>query len=305
MPIQQPIVDTVIPRDVPKPLPVRTISTRNPVIQKDGNQVATIRNDLVADTATPAESVKLSPQLSALARKEQAFRQRELAFKQREKDLEEKLKKAEQFEQLSSKMSSKDYSEAEKLGLDYEAYTNYKLNQSADKDPNAEELAAIKQELQDMKKKQEESSNQAFEETVQAWREDLTSTAASDQFSNLRDFKREGSDGKTFSGVEVALHYLMSAWEEDGRRLSAKEALEETQMLLKKESEMWTPFMEKPKEEERRLPPPRSGVNTLTNQMQPQGEISRPHKSLQHLSESERYAEARRRVLARRQPQGA
>lgn len=301
MPTREAIVDTIIPKEIEKPIPVRTISTRTQKpnihanLQENGNQPVTNRSDSAAVSAIPEESVKLSPQLSALARKEQAFRQREQALAQREKDLEAKLAEAEQYGQLKTKMASKDYSEAEKLGLNYEEYVQYKLKQSEGEDPNAAKFKSIEEELKAMKKGQEEKANQEYEETVSEYRKEIASLIASNpDFSSVKELKRE----------DAVLQLILDSWEEDGEELSVEQAAKDIEDFLIDQGKKFSNLPKlKPVEEERKLPPPKPSVKTLTNQMQPTAN-SQPQKSLQHLSESERYAEARRRVMARRQQQG-
>lgn len=311
MPTREAIVDSVIPKDVPKPIPVRTISTRAfkpaPKIE-NGNQEGTVRTDPVAASTTPEESVRLSPQLSALARKEQAFRQRELALKQREKDLEAKLADAEQYGQLKTSFAAKDYSKAEELGMTYEEHTQFLLEKQAGEDPQTQKFKALEAEIQSLKKGQEEKATQEYEETVSAYRKELTTALeATPEFSKLKSFKETGADGKEFSAVDVALQYILDSWEEDNEEITVEQALKDTKLLFAERAKKYASLIEASEvvsDEPRKLPPPKSGVRTLTNQMQPQGNTVEPQKSLQHLSESERYAEARRRVLARRNQQG-
>ncbi len=95
--------------------------------------------------------------------------------------------------------------------------------------------------------------------------------------------------------------------EEDGEEMTVEQACKDIEDFIveqgKKMTEL-TKFKAKP-EAERKLPPPRPSVNTLTNNMLPPSGEPKPTVSLSDLSESERYAEARRRVQARRQAQGA
>ncbi len=92
MPTIQPLAPAITPSAEAKPIPVRVISTktvpREPTVTTEKKEIANqqINNGkVVAESTAPAESVSLSPQLSALARKEQAFRQREQAVAERER----------------------------------------------------------------------------------------------------------------------------------------------------------------------------------------------------------------------------
>lgn len=310
MPTKEAIVDNIIPKEVPKPIPVRVISTRTgprmkvagkdePIIP-NGNQQDNSRTTPAADTATPEESVRLSPQLSALARKEQAHRNREQALAQREKDLESRLAKAQQFENLESKLGSKDYSELEKLGLNYEGYTEYLISKQAEEDPSTQAYKKLESEIQGIKKEREEQAEQEFEETKAEYQREIKSlVASSSDFTSIKEMKAE----------DAVLTLIMETWEEDNEHLTVAEACKEIEAGIVEHANKFASLSKlKPKvdpEQEKRLPlPPPSGTRTLTNNMQPSNTETVPAKSLQHLSEADRYAEARRRVLARRQ-QGA
>lgn len=308
MPTRESITNNLIPKDAPAPIPTRVVNTRgdgpkpktkDPAVAANGNQPANVVNALAADSATTAESVKLSPQLSALARKEQAFRQRELALKQKEKDLESKLANADQYEQLKTKFGAKDFSEAEKLGLNYEEYTKYRLDQIGGEDPQAKFNQELKAELEGMKKAQVERDEREFEETKGAYVTEIAKLVQSNaDFSSIKELKQE----------PAVLQLILDSWEEDGEEVSVEQACKDIEDFLVNEAKKLTSITKlKPQAEtvpERKLPPPRSGV-TLTNNMQPSNTTVTADKPLQNMSDQERYAEARRRVLARRQAQGA
>lgn len=298
MPTREAIVDTVLPAPVEKPIPIRTISTRGPKPRIENKDQENINRDVAApaEPEATAESVRLSPQLSALARKEQAFRQREQALKERERQIEARLAEADQYTQLKSKLSSKDYSEAEKLGLDYEGYTQYLLNKQAGEDPQAKAFEKLQQEIEDLKKKQEESGARQYEETVAEYKKEITALVSSNEdFSSIKELKRE----------DAVLQLILDTWEEDGKELSIEQAAKDIEEHL---VEYGNKFASLPKikakaeaQIQKALPKPVVGTKTLTNEMMPQSEAKQTYKSLQHLSEAERYAEARRRVIERRQ----
>lgn len=297
MPTKEAIVDSVIPREVEKPIPVRTISTRTGPKINNSYQPNTDRSDQGADSPISAESVKLSPQLSALARKEQAYRQREQVLKQREKDLETKLADAEKYSQIKSKIGSKDYSAAEEeLGLNINSYTDYELNKLKDKNPQDEKLSALEAEVQALKKGKEEDAQKQYEDTVAEYKKDISTFIDSNpEFASL---KKAGAEGHV-------LQHILDSWSEDGKELSIDEAAKDIKNFLKEEKKKFDSLFEEQSTEvvaeNRSLPPPRVGSKTLTQQMTPGPSEKKPVKSLQFLSESERYAEARRRVLARKE----
>lgn len=310
MPTREAIVSTVSLSEAQKVIPVRTITTRAPKPKAaapapetpvNGNQPNTVVDSPAAASAVIEEPIRLSPAASALARKEQQFRQREQAFKAEENKYLSYKEKAEKFDQLQSRIKEKDFKAAEELGLEYEEYTKYKLAQAGGEDPNAQRIASLEQQLAELKKGQEESVEQQFEATVADYRKDVTALVESKaEFASLKKFGKEA--------IEGAVSLIVDSWEEDEVEMTAEQACQD----IKKELlEIGKKFIElpdlKPAEALQppvEIPPPKTGVSTLTNTMQPpSGE--RPRKSLQHLSDDERYAEARARVLARRQQQGS
>ena len=294
MPTREAIVNTVLPREVEKPIPTRTVSTRSVPRPQNTDHPNTVRTEAAAEPAVTEESVKLSPQLSALARKEQAYRQREQALKDREKALEDKLKDAEQFSSLKTKLSAKDYSEAEALGLSYEDYTKYSVDKLNGEDPNQVAIKKLSDEIETLKKDKEEAAAQAFDDTVKEYKKQIGILATTNP-------EYSGFKGKY---EEHILQYILDAWE-DGVEVTIEESAKEVVAHLKAEKAeldqlFKSPEVAKEAGAEKTLPPPKPGLKTLTQQITT-GSEKRPLKSLQYLSESERYAEARRRVLERRE----
>lgn len=304
MPTREPIANTVLPQVVEKPLPIRTVTTRSAAPKQvsqntNQNQATTVETSPAADSATTADSVRLSPAASALARKEQAFRQREQAFKQRESEFAALKEKAEKFDQLSQRLSAKDYSEAEKLGLDYDSYVKYKVEQANSDDPLAQKIAALEARLADLTKGQEETFERDYDNIVESFRGEVASLVTSNpDFSSIKALGKEGE--------EAALQLIIDTWEEDGKEITAEQACKDIEAELYATAEKFSKF---PKlksaatTEEIPLSPQRPSVNTLTNGMQPPAGAPQFQKSLQHLPDHERYAEARRRMQARKAQQ--
>lgn len=308
MPTREAIVNTVLPQEIIKPIPVRTVSTKGNRIKptiagapadKIGNQPHKDVSNPAAASAPTEESVRLSPQLSALARKEQAFRQREQAFKAKEAEYLAFKEKAEKFDQLSSKMGAKDFSEAEKLGLNYDEYTKYKLAQSDGEDPTLQKIASLEQQLADLKKGQEENDTQSFEELKKEYRKEIaTAVSSNPEFSSIKELGEEAQ--------KAVLTLILDSFEEDSLELTVEQACKDVETALVEQGKKYsslTKLKPAPAAEDVQLPPPRTSASTLTNNMLPPSGNQGPQKSLQHLSEAERYAEARRRVLARRAQQ--
>lgn len=289
MPTREAITNTIIPQKVEQPIATRIVSTRPPKPQiKD--QELPIKEDAAA--SAPEASVKLSPELSALARKEQAFRQREQTIKDRELLFEEKLKKAEQFDKLKEKLSAKDYSEAESLGLNYEEYAQYKVDKLNGEDPQSAKIKELEDKITALQKGTEESAAEAYESTVREYKKEISALIESNpDYPSIKHLKRE----------DAVLQLILDSWEEDSEEVTIAQAAKDIENFLKEEAKRWEPLLKSSEVdgvEKRPLPKP--GLKTLTQQITA-GSETRPHKSLQFLSESERYAEARRRVLERRE----
>lgn len=308
MPTREAIVESVLPQTEPKPIPTRVVQTRAPTpkkveaqapIPQNGNQTIPVEGNPAAVPATTEDPIRLSPAASALARKEQQFRQREQAFKADQDKFASYKEKAEKFDQLSERLKAKDFKAAEELGLNYEEYVQYQLTQANGEDPVAQKFAALEARITELTKGQEENLEQQFEATVADYRKEVSALVESSaEFASLKHLGKEAIDG--------AVQLIVDSWEEDELEMTPEQACRD----IKKEIlEIGKKFIELPDlkpapaaQPQVELPPPKQGVSTLTNGMQPpSGEP--PKKALQYLSETERYAEARRRVLARRAQQ--
>lgn len=301
-PTLEAIAKPIIPQKTDPLIPTRVVSTRavarvQPQPQtQNTDQPLTNRSEPAAESATTEESVKLSPQLSALARKEQAYRQREQALKDREKQVESDLDDARKYKELKAKLTVKDFSEAEALGLNYEEYTKYKVDKLNGENPQEQAIKKLEAEIEALKKGKEESAAQAYEDTVREYKKEIsTLIETSSDFPSIKHLKRE----------DAVLQLILDSWEQDGDEVTIAQAAKDIEEFLKEEAKQWAPLLKTPEatvvaEEKKTLPPPKPGLKTLTQQITT-GSEKRPFKSLQQLSESERYAEARRRVLERRE----
>lgn len=304
MPTREAITNNIIAQEAPKPIPERIAVTRpvvrksqaNQIVSENGNQENINVNSSAAESATTEESVKLSPQLSAIARKEQAFRQRDLTQKQRDKDFEQDLALAKEYKELKAKIEAKDYSEAEKMGIKYDDYVQYLIDKQNGEDPQLQKFKTLEDEIKALKKGQEEKETQEFEETVSAYRTEIASlTSSNPEFSTIKGKKAE----------EHVLQLIIDSWEEDDVQMTVEEACKDVEAALVADANSYLDLPKfKPTVEEKKLPPPKPGVRTLTNQMQATSSEARPTKPLHSLSDGERYAEARRRVEARKLQQG-
>lgn len=305
MPTREAIVDTVIPHGVEKPLPVRVVSTRAvaPKPRANADQSSNVVASQAAVPAVSEESVRLSPQLTAIARKEQALQREREALKKERELMAAQLADAEKFTALKSKLTAKDFSEAESLGLSYDAYTEYKLNEQAKEDPNQKALLELREKISKLEAGKEEESKLQFEATKKEYTKQIAEFIDKDpSFPLVKKLKRQDS----------VLQLILDDWETDETETTIEQASKEVEEILAEEKAMWLSLDQEEKAanppadtgEKKTLPPPKVPTKTLTQNMLAGAVEKKPVKPLQYMSETERYAEARRRVLERRAQQG-
>jgi hypothetical protein len=249
------------------------------------------------DTATPEATVTLSPQVAALARREQKFRKNEQALKAREAAIEAKLANIARLEAMETKLKAKDYSGLDDL-VDYNEYSQYQVNKLNGSDPTQDAIRALSAKIEGIEKSQEESTSKLFESLVQERRNLVTKLVeTSPDFSSLKKLGMQ----------EHVVQHILDTWEHESVELSvedaAKEIKEELTARKKRLDDAFAPDVPPVVEQKKPLPPLKAGIKTITNQVTT-SEATQPRKSLQHMSDSERWAEARRRAEAKLQKQG-
>jgi hypothetical protein len=292
MPTMERITDNIIPQTAPKPIPSVTVTTRpHKPLENAGQQIKTDGAPAAESPAKTEESVRLSPQLSALARKEQALVKERLALKAEREQMASDLAEAAKFKQLKTKMSAKDFSDMEELGLNYEDYVKHVLNKQEGEDPKEKRVQELEAKLQSLEKSLEESAANNYEETIAEYRKEISKLISDNpDFSTIKGLKRE----------DAVLQLILDAFEKDNEELTVAEAAQQIEEYLVGYGNTFTSLPKFKKEEPvKQLPRPVVG-KTLTNNMSAGSDTKGPLKSLQHLSEAERYAEARRRVEARK-----
>jgi hypothetical protein len=241
----------------------------------------------VAEESKSQEAVTLSPQLTALARREQKFRQQEQAFKaERAKFEAEKLEVA-GLKPLKEKLAAKDYSALEELGIDYNEYTEYLLNKPEADKPENKALSELREELNSFKENQKKNEEKQYEATVSQYRNDIKALVAKDpQFESIKESGAE----------EHVLQHILSTFEEDGEVLSVEEAAREVEEQIIEDAlklAKLSKVQAKMAPEKKTLPPPTkqsTGLRTLTQQIAPP--TGKTYAQFQHLSPRERLAQA-------------
>lgn len=247
-----------------------------------------------------AESIQLSPQMAALARREQANRRKDQEVRAREQSLEAGLKEFEELKALKAKLAAKDYSGIEDL-VKYDEYTNYLIEKQGNSSPEAQALKKLSEEVENVKKSQKDDIEKRFDAAVQERRKAVNLLVETNEdFSSIKELKLQ----------EAVVKHILDTWENDGIDLDPLEAAKEVEKEILDRAGKWSALSKLKSQtsvtegEKKSLPPLKPGIKTLTNNMAATGEIKRPVKSFQHMTDSERYAEARRRAEEKLKLQG-
>lgn len=241
--------------------------------------------DTTEDTASKA--VTLSPQLTALARKQQKLQQEVQA--QRDKEAEWAKKEADYVPKSSIKAKlQQNAAEALKdLGLDYEELTNLMIAQQNGDDP----VKRLESKITQLEKSQEENVNKQYEATIKQYKAEANAVIAKDP----KKYFLVGKKGQQ----DAVVQHIVETWEENPDQvLTVEEAAADIEDFLReeaKENKALLEELEGPKEvlqeqAQKKLPPPRSGARTLTQQVE--STPTRTYNQFQHLSMKDRIAQA-------------
>ncbi len=241
-------------------------------------------------TGQTAESVTLAPAAAALARKEQKHRQAEQALKDERKALDAEKAELQDLKALREKLKAKDFSGIESQ-VPYDEYTNYLIEKEASQDPAVQALKKVETKIEEIEKNFKSDTDKRYEAAVNERRKAVASLVQTNEaFSTIKELKQE----------ETVVQHILDTWNEDNIDLTPEQAAKEVEELLVEKAQKWANLSKiKPKTEptaEKNLPPLKTGTKTLTNNLTATGDLKAPRKSLHGLSDTERYAEARRRA---------
>lgn len=242
------------------------------------------------ETKAAEETVKLSPQMALIARREQKFRQEKAALQKERATVARDREEIAQLRAMKQKLEAKDYSALDDL-VKYDEYSQYQVNKLNGIDPVRDEIQKLNSEIESLKKNSQENVELQFKAAVQERR-----TATQELVNSTNQFPRI----KKAQAHEAVVQHILDTWEHDSQELSVEQAAKEVEQILLEKAKQWASLLEdqevQAKEEKRTLPPLRQGLKTLTNQVTA-GEIKSPRKSLYRMSsDSERWAEARKRA---------
>lgn len=236
---------------------------------------------------TPAKAVTLSPQLTALARRQQKL-QAEIQA-QREKETEWEKQKAEYVPRsgFKAKLQQNAAEALKEFGTDYEELTRLLLEQQNGADP----VKALASEVEQLKKAQEDGVNKQFEAIVSQYKAEAKTLVSkeAEKFAFIQA-NPEWIDG--------AVQYIVDEWEADNNNvISLEDALALTEDSLRIEAKKQADILAKIEgtkkpdpAPEKTLPPPRSGARTLTEKVE--AAPTRTYNQFQHMSMKERIAQA-------------
>lgn len=249
----------------------------------------TNKASLPEESKAPEDAVRLSPQLAALARREQKFRQERQQFEKDRTQIAAEREEIAQLRAMKEKLAAKDYSGLDGL-VNYDDYSQYQVNKLNGADPVQDELRKLQNEISEIKKSSEDNVTKQFEAAVNERRLATTELVdKSDQFPRIKKAKAH----------EAVVQHILDTWEHDNKELSIEQAAKEVEEILLEKAKQWSALLEEEKKEaegeKRPLPPLKPGIKTLTNQVT-SGDFKRPMKPLHQMSDSDRWAEARRRA---------
>lgn len=250
--------------------------------------------ETVAESPAQEESVKLSPQITAMARKEQAQRKREQTFLQREKAFEAKLADAEKYAQLKTKLAAKDYSAADELGMTYEEYTQYLVDKQAATNPEEQRYKTLEERQTALEKAQEEQTVKEYQQNQALWKQEIAKVVTENEaFSTIKELGME----------DAVLRHVNDSFDEDGVELTVEQAAKEIEDALVQRAEKFasvTKIKKRFEEPPKVLGAPKTSPKTITQSMTVSSEKA-SSKPFHLMSESEQIAEAIRRVQALKQ----
>jgi hypothetical protein len=233
-------------------------------------------------------TVRLSPQVALLARREQKFRQQQQALERERATLAAEKQEIAQLRAMKEKLDAKDYSGLDGL-VDYNDYSQYQVNRLNGANPVDDEIKRLNGKIADIEKNSQQNIERQFEAAVQERR--IATAELVDKTANFPRIKRAKAQ-------EAVVQHILQTWEHDSKELSIEQAAKEVEEILLEKAQQWSSLLAEEQEVEpkKQLPPLKQGLRTLTNQVTASDVTKRQRVSLQHLSETERWNEARKRA---------
>lgn len=251
--------------------------------------------DPSVEETTSAPAVTLSPQLTALARRQQklqqeiqAHREKEAAFTAKEADYVPKSA-------FKAKLRENAAEALKELGTTYEELTEALLAQQQGDDP----VRRLASEVAELKKSQEENVSKQFEATLKQYRAETDALVAADP--KAFHFIMKGKKSDQWNGECPVTQHIVETWQENPEKvLTVEQAAKEIEEVLREDAKASAEALREldpPREEtepaKKALPPPQRAAQaqrTLTQQVETAP--TRTYNQFQHLSMKERIAQA-------------
>lgn len=242
---------------------------------------------ITEDTATKA--VTLSPQLTALARRQQKLQQEIQA--QRDKEASWATEKANYVPktELKAKLQENAAQALAEMGTTYEEITELLLAQQQGDDP----VKSLRKDFDQLKQSQEEQITKQYESTLKQYRAEADQLVSSDlkAFHLINKGKHQ----------DAVVQHIVDTWKESPDQvLTVAQAAKEVEEILRENAkeaaealkELEEPVAETAAPTQKTLPPPQktAALRTLTNSVD--ATPTRVQGQFQHLSMKERIAQA-------------
>lgn len=238
---------------------------------------------------TTAQAVTLSPQLTALARKQQKLQQEIQA--QREREAAWATKEADYVPKsaIKTKLQENAAAALADLGTNYEELTQLHLAQMNGADPVRE----LRSEVDQIKKTQEDNVNKQYEATLKQYRSEAVALIATDPKAFLFISKGKLED--------AVVQHIVETWEADPDQvLTVAQAAKEVEEVLRENAraaaaalkELEPPAEETAQPPKKTLPPPQAAAPRTLTQRVEAAPPARTYGQFQHLSMKERIAQA-------------
>lgn len=250
---------------------------------KSAGALETGQSDITEET--DSKEVTLSPQLTALARKQQKLQQEIQAQRDRESAWSAKEADYVPKSAFKAKLQQNAVEALKELGMDYNEITELVLSQQQAPDPVKELQAKIEQ----LESNQKESVSKQYEATLKHYRSETDALVASDP--KYLAIRKEGAE-------QAVVQHILETWEEDTSKepMTVEKAAQEIESFLREEIKAKALLHKELEPEEteapnqKTLPPPKASARTLTQQVE--SAPTRTYNQFQHLSPKERLAQA-------------
>lgn len=247
-----------------------------------------------AAPSAPEDTVKLSPDASAVAKKEQQFRARQAQFEKERAAFESDKAELAQHRAFKQKLTQKDFAVLDGL-VDYNDYSQFEVSKANGADPVQDEIKKLHSKVTDIEKRTQENVEKQYTAAVNERK--IAAKKLIETSSDYPSIKK--ADALLPGGAhDVIVQHILDSWEENpDQELSIEQAAKEVEEVLQERAKLWASILEdtKPMEQPAPVKKPLPPLKTITNQVTA-SEATRAVKSFHDMNDHERYQEARKRA---------